>query len=247
MPSVTTLPAPPALPDLMAAGPIALFVDFDGTLVEIASGPDAIVVPDTLTARLHDLRNRMVGRLALVSGRALDDLEKHIGSCEIARAGSHGASCLMADGSRLGTEPEPLPADAIHALRDFAQSHDLTYEAKQHGGALHYRARPDLGEAALAFARQIAAQHGLVVKTGKAVAELVHPGADKAGAVRAFMAEAPFAGATPIFIGDDVTDEDGFAAAIEFSGFGIAVGDRQSEAARYRLDSVTAVHHWLDL
>ena len=79
------------------------------------------------------------------------------------------------------------------------------------------------------------------------MAELVRPGANKGGAVRAFMAETAFAGAMPIFIGDDVTDEDGMAAAIECGGFGIAVGERECEIARYALANVATVHQWLDL
>jgi trehalose 6-phosphate phosphatase len=75
----------------------------------------------------------------------------------------------------------------------------------------------------------------------------VRPGATKAGAVEAFMQVAPFAGAAPVFIGDDVTDEDGFAGAIGHGGFGVAVGERPSEKARYGLDSVAAVHHWLEI
>ena len=87
----------------------------------------------------------------------------------------------------------------------------------------------------------------MCVTSGKGVAELVRPGATKAAAVSAFMEVAPFAGAVPVFIGDDVTDEDGFAGAGEHGGFGIAVGERPSRQARYGLDSVAAVHHWLEI
>ncbi|MEC8836191.1 MAG: trehalose-phosphatase [Pseudomonadota bacterium] len=99
----------------------------------------------------------------------------------------------------------------------------------------------------MAFAEEFAASRELCVTSGKGVAELVRPGATKAAAVEAFMQVAPFAGAAPVFIGDDVTDEDGFAGAIEHGGFGIAVGERPSEKARYGLDSVAAVHHWLEI
>ena len=93
----------------------------------------------------------------------------------------------------------------------------------------------------------MAARFALDVTTGKAVAELVRPGANKGAALEAFMAIDPFIGSMPVFVGDDVTDEHGMAAAIEFSGFGIAVGERASEAARYHLQDVDAVHSWLDL
>ena len=243
----TTLPDPPPLRDLLGEGPVALFLDFDGTLVEIAPAPDAIQVPEGLAASLMALDARIGGRLALVSGRALDDIEGHLGRLDLARAGSHGLHRVHADGRLAGDAPEALPDAAVSDLRAYAQDNGLRYETKAHGGALHYRQRPDFGERAEAFAQSVADRHGLAVKRGKAVAELVRPGASKEGAVEAFMSDAPFAGATPVFIGDDVTDEDGFRGAERFGGFGIAVGERASERARYRLGSVAAVHHWLEL
>ena len=247
MASHSPLPSPPPLADLLVAGDVALFLDFDGTLVDIAAEPGAIDVPGKLADALHTLRDRVDGRLALVTGRALDDLSTHLGEVPVCRAGSHGASRLLADGSRLGAEPIALSEACVRELRDYASKHGLFYEEKSHGGALHFRAQPEKAGATLDFAREVAARHDLCVTSGKGVAELVRPGADKAGAVRAFMAEAPFAGAMPIFIGDDTTDEDGMVAAIEFAGFGIAVGERVSKAARYHLEDVAAVHKWLDL
>ncbi len=241
------LSPPPPLRDLMARGPVALFLDFDGTLVEIAPEPGAIHVPDDLVERLHRLRNRLDGRLALVSGRALDDLCDHLGEVSICRAGSHGVSRLFADGSRLGKEPVGLPDAAVTELREYAQEHELFYETKLHGGALHFRGKPDLRDQVTDFVTEVAERHELCVTSGKGVAELVRPGANKGGAVRAFMDEQTFKGATPVFVGDDVTDEDGFSGAMARGGFGVAVGDRISAGARYRLDDVAAVHDWLDL
>ena len=247
MPRTDTLPPPPPLTELMAQAPVALFLDFDGTLVEIAAEPDAITVPDALVERLHRLRDRLDGRLALVSGRALDDLEGHIGRCELARAGSHGLQCLRADGSTAGGQPRSLPGAAVARLRAYAAEHGLHYEAKSHGGALHYRAAPALEPDLRQFAQTLAREFGLDIKSGKAVVELVHPGASKKAAVKAFMAERPFAGSLPIFVGDDITDEDGFLGAIDCGGFGLAVGERVSDTARYHLESVAAVHTWLEL
>lgn len=242
-----TLLPPPSLGGLLAAGPVALFVDFDGTLVEIASAPDAIVVPSGMAADLEELGDRLLGRVALISGRALDDIERHLGPIELARAGSHGLHCIRADGSFASKVPFVLPLSAVTSLQDFAAANGLRYETKSHGGAVHYRQDPSAEDRVNEFAEQVAAEHGLSVKHGKAVAELVWPGASKQAAVRAFMQQPPFTGAMPIFIGDDVTDEDGFAGACEFGGFGVAVGERRSERARYHLDNVAAVHHWLEL
>ncbi|MDN3645674.1 trehalose-phosphatase [Pontixanthobacter aestiaquae] len=233
--------------DLSEQGPVALFLDFDGTLVEIAPTPDSIHVPDDLTERLEALSSRYDGRLALVSGRAPADLERHLGSLPFAVAGSHGASRFRADGSAMGKAADALPDAVVSALSEFAEGNGVSYEAKSHGGALHFRAKPELEGAAVEFASALATEHDLAVKAGKCVVEIVGNGADKASAVRAFMAEHDFAGATPIFIGDDVTDEDGFAAANEIGGFGIAVGDRPYRNAQYKLNSVKDVHAWLKL
>lgn len=241
------LDPPPGLCDLAADGPLALFLDFDGTLVEIAATPDGIAVPEQLGDHLFALAARLEGRLALVSGRAIADLERHLGPLRIARAGSHGAARERADGSTLGALAQALPEGAMAALRDFAAAHGFALEEKQHGAALHYRARPELEPHGVRFAEALARSHALEVKRGKSVIELVRPGASKAGAVRAFMQEPPFAGSRPVFIGDDITDEDGFAAAAEAGGFGILVGDRSPTAARYQLPDPAAVHDWLRL
>ncbi|NVE94336.1 trehalose-phosphatase [Altererythrobacter lutimaris] len=242
------LGSPPPLSELCAAEPVALFLDFDGTLVEIASSPDAISVPTSLPGALRQLSQQLEGRLAVVSGRSLEDLSKHLGEdLQVAQAGSHGAARRFADGSPLGAEPDGLPDEVVTALEDFAASKNLRYEAKTHGGALHYRENPEAGDAAHEFAEHIAAANTLAIKTGKCVVELVHKGADKASAVRAFMEQSPFAGATPVFLGDDVTDEDGFAACEALGGCGILVGDPRDTNARYGLASVSQTHQWLDL
>jgi len=245
MDGYAALPAPPSLDDLLASAPHALFLDFDGTLIDLAPTPDTIRVPDTLPARLAELSARLGGRLALVSGRATRDLERHLGPITIARAGSHGAARLLADGSTLGDAPTALPAEIVPELKGFATLHDFAWEDKPHGAALHYRGRPELEETGLQFAGDFAARHGLQVKRGKCVIEIVRPGADKGAAVRAFMAVEPFEGAVPVFVGDDVTDEDGFAAVSALGGFGIAVGDRPSEGARFHISDVAEVHEWL--
>lgn len=247
MASQHPLPSPPPFAELLSQERAAVFLDFDGTLVELAAEPDAIEVPGHLNLRLHDLKARLEGRLALVSGRAIDDLTRHLGSCEIAMAGSHGLHTVRADGELAGRSPDALPGDAVEALRVFAQSNDLRYETKSHGGALHYRSDPSRKGQVDAFAAQVAQEFSLEVMHGKCVAELVYPGTSKASAVQTFMSQPPFAGSVPIFLGDDITDEDGIKAAIECGGFGIAVGERDSDSARYHLSGVAAVHEWLEL
>ena len=248
MVQTVTTGSPPPLHLINADTKVALFLDFDGTLIEIASGPDAIAVPEGLAARLEALSRRYDGRIALVSGRSVANIAQHLGPVAIARAGSHGGERLLADGSLLGAAPAAIPDEATDALRAYAGLYDgLEFEAKSHGAALHYRAAPQLEALATGFAGKLAATYGLVMKLGKCVVELVNPGIDKAAAVRAFMDEAAFDGAMPIFVGDDITDEDGFRAANELGGFGVIVGDRPDTAARYRLETPAKVIEWLKL
>ena len=181
---------------------MALFLDFDGTLVEIAPTPETILVPAGLAGRLESLSHRLGGRLALVSGRSTANIAAHLGTLAVARAGSHGVERVNAQGRPIGPDPAPLPAELANAMRSFAAGHPgVEYEAKSLGAALHYRAAPQHEHAAITFAERQAVSHGLWVKLGKCVVELVNRGVDKASAVRAFMAEEPFAGALPVFIG----------------------------------------------
>lgn len=241
------LAPPPSFDLLRGDGPLALFLDFDGTLVELAPRPDAIRVPAALGARLGRLSDRLDGRFALISGRSIVDLERHLGMIDVACAGSHGAHRRLRGGAKLGGEPASLPHDAVDAVRAFAAGHGFDLEDKPHGAVLHYRARPQLEALGAAFAAELAERHGLQVKHGKYMVELVRPGVDKGEAVRAFMQVAPFAGARPVFVGDDVTDEDGFAAVEELGGFGVLVGTRTPTAARHALADTAAVYEWLGL
>ncbi|WP_172970223.1 trehalose-phosphatase [Erythrobacter sp. THAF29] len=243
----SVLGPPPALQTLIDRGPVALFLDFDGTLVELASGPDGIEPRADLNERLSSLSSRLEGRCAVVSGRGLSDIEKHIGPLSVAGAGSHGSDMRLGDGTPLGEGAQSLPGEIERRLRSYADENSLDYEEKPHGGALHYRSNPDAGPEAHAFAQELAGQHGWAAQSGKCVVEIVEKSANKGAAVHAFMQEAPFAGARPFFIGDDLTDEAGFAACEQFGGAGIIVGERAETRAHFLLENVTAVHEWLDL
>ncbi len=227
--------------------PVSVFLDFDGTLVDIAATPDGIDVPTGLGDALRELADRLEGRLALVSGRSISNIEGFTGKLAIARAGSHGADMRLPDNTPLAAAPEPFPPEVLRELTIFASTHGFSLEEKPHGAALHYRANPDLEAQGLAYARQLADAHGLALKQGKCVVELVHPGAEKGAAVKAFMEHRAFAGSHPVFIGDDVTDEDGFAAVAEYGGTAILVGDRTPTQAQYSLANPAEVLSWLGL
>ncbi|HYE26926.1 MAG TPA: trehalose-phosphatase [Allosphingosinicella sp.] len=234
-------------PPLSSLAPVALFLDFDGTLVELASAPDAISVPPSLKPLLDRLAARLAGRLAIVSGRALADLQRHLGVAGLAVAGSHGAELVYADGTTVPVAAPPGLARAREEIRRFAAGKEgLIVEEKPAGIALHYRMAPAREDRVAGFVADLARRSGLALQHGKMVAELRPRGADKGEALRRLMAEPPFAGARPVFVGDDVTDEEAFRAAAALGGEGVLVGPARPSAARWRLDGVAGVTQWLE-
>jgi trehalose 6-phosphate phosphatase len=236
---------PNAPPPLLAAD-LALFLDFDGTLVELAEAPDLIAVPATLPNLLVELSARLGGRVAIVSGRALADLERHLGCTGFAVSGSHGLELRLPDG-RMLSRPPVVDLDGIGAAvaRFAAERPGLLVEDKPAGIAVHFRQAPEREEEVAAFLAGLAGRSGLVVQHGKRVVELRPHGADKGDALRSLMAEPPFVGARPLFVGDDLTDEHGFSAAAALGGGGVLVGAPRATAARWRLPDVAAVARWL--
>jgi trehalose 6-phosphate phosphatase len=224
----------------------ALFLDFDGTLVELAETPDAIEVPEALQPLLERLAIGLGGRLAIVSGRSVEDLERYLAVSGLSMSGSHGGELRLAGSGLSAADPPAGLAEARAAVLDFARgASDLLVEEKPAGVALHYRQAPERAQSVSDFMAGVAKRTGLSLLHGKMVAELRPPGADKGAAIRMMMAKPPFAGAPPVFVGDDVTDEDGFRAAAEMGGGGVLVGPPRATQARWRLDDVPAVAHWL--
>ncbi|MCB2078567.1 MAG: trehalose-phosphatase [Novosphingobium sp.] len=238
-----TLPPPPVLDSLGAS---SVFLDFDGTLVEIAPQPDAIEVAAGLADTLRRLRDKLEGRLGIVSGRSLEDLTNYLDIEDIALAGSHGGEFRAAGSTVIEALATPVPERATTALRELTESRrGLRIEPKPFSVALHYRNGPEFEGEVLSLARELADGMQLVLKRGKMVAELLTPGADKGSAVRKFMDMEPFSGTMPLFLGDDVTDEDAFRAVTDLSGGGILVGPQRETHAKWRLGSVDRVHDWL--
>jgi trehalose 6-phosphate phosphatase len=233
----------PALDPLRSA----LFLDLDGTLAPIAPRPDAVGPDPRRTGLLRRLVGSTGGRIAVVSGRTLTDLDRILERQVPSLAAVHGLVRRDAQGRvRLSPKPPGL-AQALADFRLFARRDPgLIVEDKDLSVTLHYRQAPELAGAARAEAERIAAGAGLILQPGKMVMELRAPGPDKGDSVRAFMAEPPFLGAIPIFVGDDLTDEAGFAAAEALGGFGVLVGPGRSTMARYRLSDPDAALSWLE-
>lgn len=234
------------VPPLTLLEGAALFLDFDGTLVELAETPDAISVPSTLCPLLEMLSERLRGRVAIVSGRSIADVERHL-CCEgVALSGSHGLELRLQSGEHVPLAPPVDLAMLIEKIRRFAEEDPgFVVEVKPASVALHFRKVPQEAERAERFMAALAKRSGLSLQPGKMVLELRPNGADKGDAVRAFMAEPEFGGARPVFIGDDVTDEDAFEAVRDMGGVGILVGPERASAATYRLADVKAVAAWL--
>ena len=225
----------------------SLFLDFDGTLVEVASRPDGVEVSTRLLGLLRGLQDRLHGRVALLSGRAAEELWELTRPLELPIGGSHGLEKLSSDGRLLSHPPNPGLADIINELSNLAAEHPgILIEPKPSGVAIHYRLAPDAERLCQAAAERAASAIGMELQHGKMVVELKPAGADKGTMLRSFMAEAPFQGTRPIFIGDDLTDEHGFEAAKDFGGCGILVGSMRPTSASYRIDGVTTVINWLE-
>lgn len=231
----------------------ALFLDVDGTLIEIADAPDAVHVDDRIGGLLQRLRSRLGGALALASGRSLDVLDRFFSPLELPAAGLHGLERRSADGSVSRAEAASVLAPARRELARFAAAHPGTLlEDKSATLALHYRRAAGAEAAAREAMEKIRSSLGAAyrVQEGKMVLELKPHRPNKRTVVEDFMEEAPFRGRVPVFIGDDITDEEGFAAAQSAGGAGIVVGleseTGRASGARYGLSGVRELHHWLE-
>lgn len=233
-------------PPILDLSRTSLFLDLDGTLADIAETPGAVgPVPDR-TRVLKALGKAVDGRLAVVSGREIAEVDRILERAVTAVAGLHGLDRRTADGRLHLTPPHPSLSDARDCLGTLARAQrGLLLEDKGTSVALHYRLAPDAGPAVVDCTRRLARQTGLVLQEGHMVAELRTPGPDKGEALARFMDEAPFLRGRPVMIGDDLTDEDAFRAAVRLGGEAILIGPPRPSAARWRLDSPAALLGWL--
>ena len=218
----------------------ALFLDFDGTMVDIAPQPDAVHVPEPLLAVLRQVHAYLHGAVAVISGRPIAQIDAYLEPVTLAVAGVHGAERRSADGQvhLLNTHPLDHVEEAACALA--ALHPGLLVENKRGSLALHYRRSPELeGVCVRAMQQAVDESPGLTLLRGKMVVEAKPGGASKGRAIEDFLAETPFAGRTPVFIGDDVTDEVGFSTVQRLGGLGIKVGEGATAAWQRVADPTT--------
>jgi trehalose 6-phosphate phosphatase len=225
----------------------ALFLDIDGTLLDMARTPDAVVVPIDLQLSLVRLYDVLEGALAFVSGRSLTAIDRLFAPLRTAAIGCHGVEVRGTDGNiRALAEPIPGPVRAI--FRGLTESHPGTIlEDKIYALALHYRLAPEAKgalEAAMKKHESVFAAEKVTIQHGKAVIDAKPLGIDKGVGVRALMRQAPFRDRTPIFGGDDTTDMDVFHILPELGGHGFSVG-RAFKGVDYKFQSPRAVRQWL--
>ncbi len=227
----------------------ALFLDFDGCIVDIAPTPETVDVPDWLPSLLVALREALGGAVAIVSGRPIEQIDGFLGTAVTAVAGLHGLERRTSDG---GIVRPPSPRVDLHVIRaqleEFAARHPGVFvEDKKYTLGLHYRRAPSLRDDCrdVVDAALKAALQGWQVIEGKFVFEIRPREHDKGTAIAAFMGEAPFLGRTPVFCGDDVTDEDGFEVVNARGGVSIRVGEGSVTRATVQVDTVGELLDWL--
>lgn len=242
-----------SIPAFLSLTDTAFFFDFDGTLVELAPTPDSICVPPSLIALLAALRHRSHGAVAIVSGRGIYNIDTFLNMPDLPIAGLHGAERRDANGDtqRIGFNDARL----LRIERELAvvvERHPgMLLEIKGAAVALHYRNAPEREGIAREATERLVADYAdaYVLQPGKMVFEIKPKGVDKGRALAAFLNEPPFAGRMPVFAGDDLTDEKGFAVVNAHGGLSIKVGAGET-SARARLDSVDALHaqiaRWLE-
>jgi trehalose 6-phosphate phosphatase len=223
--------------------PLALFLDVDGTLLDISARPEDVVVPKDLVPALESASRALEGALALVSGRSIADLDRLFAPLRLRAAGQHGIELrLEPEGEAAVMPARPVDPALRAAVEALVRKHPgAEVEDKGMTLAVHYRAVPAAGGVLARELRRLLAPEGrkIALRHGKMVLELRDARFTKATAVEAFLSRPPFSGRLPVFVGDDITDEDGFEAVERHGGIAMPVGDIHGRAAGRRTDRGT--------
>lgn len=239
------------LHDPFDVGGRAILLDIDGTLLDIAPTPREVVVPPALPATIASVRDRLSGALALVSGRPIAQIDQLFAPFKFVAIGGHGAEMRpVAEGATLAGRSTPIDPDFRQRLRDIAANHPgVLVEDKSYSIALHYRLVPKQGVGLVhdvKHAYETWGDHSYELLAGKAVLEIKHADFNKGSAVRQLMTYSPFKGRTPMFVGDDRTDEDAFDVMPEFKGEAVSVGRRLPHVEKH-FNAPADVRRWLEL
>jgi trehalose 6-phosphate phosphatase len=235
------------LPLLREACAYGFFFDFDGTLTELAATPEAVVVEDRTRRALESLYEASGGAVAIVTGREIDAIDAFLAPLRLPVAGVHGFERRNGKETVSRRAAEDSAARSVEKILRCFVSHNpgLLLEKKRGALALHYRLRPELETLCLALAEDLVSRlPEAVLMRGKMVIEARLHQATKGTAIHDFLEEPPFRGRVPLFAGDDVTDEDAFAAVNALGGISIKVGPGGS-TARMRAASVDEFLSWL--
>jgi trehalose 6-phosphate phosphatase len=228
---------------------LAILLDVDGTLLDIAPTPQAVVVPPDLPRTLSRVRDRLEGALALVSGRTIPEIDQFFAPLQLVAIGGHGAEMRpVSAGPVISGRATPLDVEFKERLKDIADRHPgVLVEDKGYSLALHYRQVPKQGVSLIhdvKHAHEAWGDNSIELLMGKAVLELKFAGFNKGTAVRQLMTYPPFAGRAPIFVGDDHTDEDAFKVMPEFNGQSMSVS-RKLPGMNKHFASPAEVRNWL--
>lgn len=236
-----------AMPRLVASLH-ACFLDIDGTLVELADSPERVHVDQSLIRMLDRFARVADGAVALISGRQVADMDRLFAPLRLPVAGQHGLERRSASGMVHWHGPPSSEVPRMLALaRAWAATRPgLFLEDKAGTFAVHFRQAPHLAEEVRSFLQRLMQQSAgdYCLQPGKMVMEIRHESRNKGTVVAEFMGEPPFAGRTPVFIGDDASDEQAFSVVEDLGGISIKVGVGET-SARWRLKDVSAVRAWM--
>ena len=241
--------SPRTRPPLLPLDRIALFLDFDGTLIDLALRPEEVIVPPDLTPLLAQLHGALDGALAIVSGRPVASIDRLLAPLRLPAAGGHGAELRNTRDGAIHAVGEPVPAGLkqnVNAITKKLQKQwsGILLEDKRSSLAIHYRLAPEAESTLRNDLDALSLPAPWQILSGHCVYEIRAADRNKGSAILELGRHAPFVGRQPVFVGDDRTDLDGMAAALKAGGYGIAVGNLDAPV-EWALPDVRAVQDWI--